>query len=100
MREISSTQWFHGSQAVGVTRTALTAVPNLCQRGVTIKADAGNGSAFVYVGKSTVTAGIAAAATDGFKLAAGQEVFIECSDPTSIYVIGSAGSLAVSWIGA
>jgi len=96
--EISSTDFFHGSFSVGGTKAALTALPAFCRRGVTVKAASGN-TGTVYVGKSTVTAGVAAATTDGFALNANEEVFIEASDPTQIYVIGSASGQAGSWIG-
>lgn len=94
--------WVHGSKgSIGATALQLTATSVLLERGVTIKADAGNSTAFVYVGKSSaVTAGIAAPTTDGVKLAAGEEMFVECSDPSTIYVIGSTTSLACCWWGA
>ena len=59
-----------------------------CKFGVQIKADDSNSSA-VYVGKSDVTAGTTDA-TDGFKLNAGQGVFVPVSNANLIYVIGGA----------
>lgn len=92
---------FHGSKGgIGATALQLTSINAYLSRGITIKADAGNGANFIHVGLSTVTAGIAAPATDGYKLAAGQEFNFPINNASLIYVIGTAPGLAVSWVGA
>ncbi len=99
-RIIASGVFVHGSKgSIGATALALTAVSSRLNRGVSVKADAGN-SGFVFVGGSAVTAGISAPTTDGYKLAGGEECFIEIDDPSRIFVIGSTTGQAVSWIGA
>ena len=91
---------YHGSLgSIGATALQLTSVTRKLAQGVTIKADAGNAANFVFVGLVGVTAGISAPTTDGYKLAAGQEIEIAIDDPAKIYVIGSTTSLAVSWVG-
>jgi len=67
-----------------------------CQRGVVVKAAAGN-SGKVYVGNSDVTAD-SAAATDGFELSAGEAVTLEVDNVNKIWVIGSAVSQKVFWL--
>lgn len=100
MKEVTSALWFHGSKgAIGATALQLTTTTPHLQRGITVKADAGNSTNFIYVGKIGVTAGIAAPTTDGVKLAAGQEMFVECEDPSTVYVIGSTTDLACCWWG-
>lgn len=88
----------HGSKAVGTSEVALTATSddeNL--KGILVKAASTN-SGIVYVGKTGVTAN-SAEATDGFELTAGESVFIEANDPSIIFVIASATSQKVFWIG-
>ena len=59
-----------------------------------VKADAGNGSDFVFVGLNGASAGISAPITGWFKLAAQQEVLIEVDDPSKVYCVASAPGLA------
>ena len=90
---------YHGSLgSIGATALQLTATSRKLAQGVTVKADAGNAGNFIFVGLIGVTAGISAPTTDGFKLAAGQEIEIPIDDPSKIYVIGSTTGLAVSWV--
>lgn len=95
---ITGTAWDHGSKgSIGTTALQLTSSQLTLARGITIKADVDN-SGVVQVGRSDVTHGVSAPATDGFKLAAGEEVFIEASDPTQVYVISADAGQAVTWI--
>jgi hypothetical protein len=75
---------------VGTTAAAITATAFACKRGVGLKADVGN-SGTIYVGPSDVTAG-STPATDGWPLAAGEELFLPLDDPRSLYAIASAAS--------
>jgi hypothetical protein len=88
----------HGERtSIGATALQLTTTSFAARQGVEIRADAANGANFVYVGNSDVTAG-GTDATDGFKLAAGERVFIPIDDPSKVWVIGSTTGLAVSWV--
>ena len=100
MRTITSGTLYHGSKAsIGATALQLTSTSRSLNRGVKVKADAGNSTNFIFVGLSGVTAGTSAPTTDGYKLAAGEETELAIDDPSKIYVIGSTTGLAVSWIG-
>lgn len=87
----------HGSKAsIGATALQLTTSTAVADKGVLIKASAANGG-IVYVGKSDVTAG-GTEATNGYPLAAGEEVVIPCDTPSKIYVIGSTTGLEVFFL--
>jgi hypothetical protein len=75
---------------VGTSAAAITSTAFNCKRGVGHKADSGN-SGTIYVGPSDVTAG-STPATDGWPLAAGEELFLPIDDPRSVYAIASAAS--------
>lgn len=81
---------------VDAAAEALVAAETLAQFSVTIKAAAGNGANFIYVGNSD-----SVSATTGFQLAAGAEQTFPVgwfgTDLRGIYVIGSAANLAVSY---
>lgn len=99
-RQIASGYAQHGSLgAIGATALQLIATATPLVRGIQIRADDGNAANFVYVGLAAVTAGIGAAATDGYKLKAGESVVVPIDDASKIYVVGSTTGLAVSWIG-
>jgi hypothetical protein len=68
------------------------------KRGVRVRASSGNSTGLVYIGTSTVTAGVSAASTDGYELAAGESVEIPVSDANQLYAIGSTTGLHLSWI--
>jgi hypothetical protein len=88
----------HGEKtSIGATALQLVAASLPIQVGIEIRADAANGAAFIYVGNSDVTAG-GTDATDGFKLAAGERLFLAVDDVFKVWVIGSTTGLAVSWI--
>jgi hypothetical protein len=85
--EAPSTDFEHFSNLdVDTTAEQLTAFA--CRFGVQVKADDDNSDS-VYVGKSDVTAGTTDA-TDGFRLKAGQGVFLPVSNANLVYVIGGA----------
>jgi hypothetical protein len=76
--------------SVGTSAAAITATAFNCKRGVGLKADTGNAGT-IYVGPSDVTAG-STPATDGWPLAAGEELFLPIDDPRSVHAIASAAS--------
>lgn len=91
-------QFYHQEKtSIGGTALQLSATAIELQVGIEIRADAANGANFIYVGKSTVTAG-GTDTTDGFKLAAGERVFVAIDDVSKVWVIGSTTGLAVTWI--
>lgn len=99
-RIVTSGTIVHGSLgSIGATALQLTTNSTSLRRGVTIKAAATNTTNKVYVGLSTVTAGVAAPTTDGFELVGGDSVSIEIDNASRLYIIGSTTGLAVSWIG-
>ena len=91
-----------GTSAVQMTSTSL--VP---QYGVSIKAAAAN-TGKVYVGLSNAVTADSADATDGYELAAGNEVFLPAfalqsgssNNINTIYLIGSASSQKVFFFAA
>ena len=96
----ASNQMDHGSLAsIGATALQLTSTDIPAINGVLVKASNANAeSSYIYVGNSDVTAGTAAAATDGFELGVGGSVMVEIDNANKIYVIGSTTGLAVSFI--
>ena len=90
--------WITGPVQNGTTSVGTTAVPLSTgaiefNRGVTICSLQTN-TGVVYVGASNVTT------ANGFPLAAGQSVKIEASSPAACFVIASASSQEVRWLGA
>jgi hypothetical protein len=75
---------------VGTTAAAIAGAFYPCKRGVGLKADPSN-SGTIYVGPSDVTAGTTAA-TDGWPLAAGEELFLPLDDPRALYAIATAAN--------
>lgn len=73
------------------TRVALGASAVLTS-GVTVKAKATN-SGLIYVGGSTV------ASSNGFQLAAGEEVFVEVGNVATVYVDAAVNGEGVTYIG-
>jgi hypothetical protein len=59
--------------------------------GVTIKAEADN-TGIIYVGDSTVQS------SDGFELAAGEQVFIEIANLSTVWIDASVGTDGVSYV--
>lgn len=99
--DYNSTTLQTGSTAsIGTTAVQLvasSAVTKKPRQGVLVKATAANAVA-VYIGISTVTASVAAPTTDGYPLAAGEEVFIFCDDPGTIYGRTASSTASVSWL--
>jgi len=91
---------YHGSLgSIGATALQLTATSRRLLRGVRVKASVENAATHVYVGLVGVTAGISAAATDGFQLGKNEEILIEIDDPSKLYVISDSTGQAVTWLG-
>lgn len=84
----------HWSLSVGTSAVQLTTSTALLNFGVRVKAALAN-TGIVYVGRSDVTAN-ATAATDGFELNAGEEVFIPTNDASLVYCRASASSQLVT----
>lgn len=86
--------WDHGQKAIGTSAAFLVTNTNTpCSQGVLVKAAAGN-AGVVYVGKSDVTAN-SAVATDGYPLAAGEEVFIPTDNAATVFAIASQAAQGV-----
>ena len=75
----------------------ITASTFVAHQGITIRADDANGANFIYIGLSTVTAGIAGATTDGYKLAAGESHFFPIRNIGLLFAVGSTTGLALSF---
>lgn len=78
----------HLSVSVGTSAAQLTSSTTKLKRGIGIKADPAN-TAIIYIGKSDITANTTAA-TDGFPLSPGEELFIPLVDASIVY--GRSGS--------
>ena len=88
----------HGSNLdIGTAAEVLTATSFRCIKGVLVRAPSTN-TGNVYVGKSDVTAGTAAA-TDGMPLEAGDAIFIEIDNPNKLYVIATVAAQKIFWLG-
>jgi hypothetical protein len=74
--------------AVGTTGAPITATAFSCTRGVGLKAAPAN-TGTIYVGPPDVTAGTTPT-TDGWPLAAGEEIFLPLADPRTVYAVASA----------
>ena len=89
---------FHTARTVIGTAAAqvvTTPMPNAL-KGVQLKAGPTN-TGIVYVGKSGLTAG-SAAATDGLPLQAGEGLFIPIKDVSKVFAIGSAAAQDLYWL--
>ncbi len=78
----------HVSVSIGTTAAQLWSSDALLLRGIGVKADPAN-TAVIYIGKSDVTANTTAA-TDGFPLSPGEELFLPLKDGSTVY--GRSGS--------
>lgn len=88
----------HGAKSsIGTTAVQLVSASTRVNRGVQVKAAAGN-SGKVFVGNADVTNG-SADATDGFELSAGQGLFVPTHDASNVWLIGSAADQKVFWFG-
>lgn len=90
----------HASVPVTTTAAALSSAAhsNPPRNGVAVKAHAGNAGT-VYVGNANTVTANTVAATDGYPLAAGEEITIPIDNAAGIFVIASANTQYVSWIG-
>jgi len=87
----------HGSNRdVDQAAEILTTIRTRARQGIILKADASN-AGIVYVGNSDVTPGNAAA-TDGFPLAASEQLVVEIEDARQIYVVASANDQVIYWL--
>ena len=82
----------HGQQTVGTSAVQLTSTAHIVVFGVLVKADNGN-TGNVYVGWKGVTT------STGFRLSAGEGIFIEVDNPTKVYLIADADNQKVYWVG-
>jgi len=97
--DYTSTTLQSGSKAsIGTTAAAICGtIVKKPRQGVLIKALSTN-TVVVYIGPSTVTAGVAAASTDGYPLAAGEEVFIFCDNPLTLYGVTGSSTATVHFL--
>ena len=84
-------EFFTGSVTVGTTANNLLGTSNL-ESGVRIKADAANAET-VFIGSTTGLTG-----SNGFKLAANEEVFIDIDSLNKVYHISTGGGETLSFI--
>lgn len=86
--------------SIGTSAVALVGSATSVTYGVSVKAAAAN-TLKVYVGLANTVTATSADATDGYELAAGQEVFIPrsaASDAASIYLISTNTGQKVFYI--
>ncbi len=93
-----------GSKGSITTAVALTATSTPLSYGVSVKAAAAN-SAPVHVGLSSAVTANAAAATDGYELSAGEELFLPlasfatgAANLTAVYVIAASSTQKVFFV--
>jgi len=84
-------EFFTGSVTVGTTANNLFGTTNL-NSGVRIKADAANAET-VFIGST-----VGLTASNGFKLAANEEVFIDVDSLNKVYHISTGGGETLSFI--
>ena len=90
-----------GSTSVGTTAVQLTVTDTPLNYGVWVKA-AGANTQKVAVGFSNAVTVAATAATDGYELGAGQELFVPktlADNLTDVWVIAGGASQRVTWLG-
>ena len=99
--DFTSTTLQTGSTAsistTAVQLVAAAAVTTKPRQGVKVKATAAN-TVTVYIGISTVTAGVAAPTTDGYPLAAGESEWFPVDNPALLYARTASGTVSVSWM--
>jgi hypothetical protein len=92
----------HGHTVVGTTAAKLTQLNFSLEKGVLIRAPGGDdpnpNTDPVWIGGASVTAD--AGVTGGVPLVPGASVFIPVDDPSVLWVISTASSQDVAWIGA
>lgn len=81
----------HGIGSVGTSSEALnTATEKKAGKGITVKNY--HASQFLFVGKANVSA------TNGFRLAPGEQIELNIDRADHIYVIGSGADTTYTWI--
>ncbi len=88
----------NGANTVGASAEQLTSSTYKCKNGVIVKASSDN-TGKVYIGDSSAVTAGTADATDGFELSAGHSITIPVDKPSRIWLIGSAASQKVYWLG-
>lgn len=78
---------------INATAKQMTTNTSPLNNGVRIKALAANATDKVYIGLTGVTT------STGYELVASAEVFVQCRDASTLFVIGSGTTSAVSFIG-
>ena len=99
--DVYTTDNFQTGSTASISTTAVqllaaSAVTVPVRHGVTIRSTTAN-TVEVQVGKSTVTAGVAAPTTDGFVLAPGEKEFFATKEPWTIYLRTASGTVSVTW---
>ena len=92
MSGVSTGPVAHGAKSIGTSAAALSTSTVPLVAGLTVKSITGNGGV-VYVGITGVTT------STGYPLAAGESVPVGATNPAEVFVIGSAGTQDVRWIG-
>ena len=84
---------------IGTTTPSATQLTttNYAKKGVRIKALSTN-PATIYVGKVGVTIGPGGGPTDGYPLAAGEQIDLPIQNPSTIYLLAGAGSCSASYV--
>jgi hypothetical protein len=99
--KVSSRELSHGHVTVGITRTQLSVFNFPLLKGVLLRAPGGDdpvaNSDPVWVGGAGVTAN--SAATGGLPLVPGASIFIPVEDPSLLWVVSTATSQDIAWIG-
>ena len=89
----------HGRKSnIGTSVVTLVDASIKTERGVLIKAAAGN-TGKVYIGTNTSITADTTDATDGFELSAGDFIEVEINDVRSVHLIASAADQKVFWVG-
>jgi len=91
-----------GALSIGTTAGSLASfntnkVDIICPRGIQLKAASGN-SGTIVIGGSSVSYNATAANINGLPLAAGESIFLEVTQLSSIYADASASSQVLHWI--
>jgi hypothetical protein len=85
--------FYHGKAMVATAAAQVMSGKPYAIKGIKFKASPTN-SGIIYIGKAWVTAGTFAA-SDGFPLSPGEEVFFPVEDVSKVYAIASAASQAL-----
>jgi hypothetical protein len=91
-----------GALTIGTTAGSLASfntnnVDIICSRGIQLKAASGN-SGTIVIGGSSVSYNGTAANINGLPLAAGESIFLEVTQLSSIYADASASNQVLHWI--